>query len=893
MTIATGTKLGRYEIRSKIGEGGMGEVYRARDVKLNREVAIKVLPATLSADKDRLARFEQEAQAVGTLNHPNILAVYDVGEHEGAPYVVSELLEGETLRERLGGAPFQPRRAIEYGLQIANGLAAAHEKGIVHRDIKPENIFITDNGRVKILDFGLAKLIEPATDIEAQTEVLTRRVKTDSGVVMGTVGYMSPEQVRGKPADHRADIFSLGVILYEMLSGKRAFHRQSAVETLNAILKEDPPELSQSNGQVNPALERVVTHCLEKNPEMRFQSARDVVFALEALSGLSSARTVMAIPTSATRSKNRERLIWIAAVAALAMGILLLGIFMWRCTDQPANETNYVARFSIALPEKAGTEIPLALSPDGRRVAFIASSEGKAMIWVRPLDGLTAQFLAGTDEAISLFWSPDSRWIGFFAGGKLKKIEAAGGPAQILCDAVDGRGGTWSRDGVIMFTPHPQAALFRVSAAGGVPLQVTELDSAGGENSHRWPSFLPDGRQFLYYGRSSHPENSGIYVASLDSKERKLLVATESSGQYASPDRLLFLRERTLMTQQFDVSRLKLTGEPIPIADQVGSTQAGTNSQLSDFSVSDKGVLVYRTGVSDNRHCVWFDRIGKETGSVNLEGNLFDVRLSPDGKRAAIQLLDHRGGILNQDIWVVDLERNIPTRLTFDPTIEDDPVWSPDSSRLLFTSERDGRRDIYQKASNGAGGEELLLKSDSRKEAQDWSVDGKYCLYTVADATTKSDIWLLPLFGDRKPYSLVTTRFREFHPRFSPDGRWFAYVSDESGRLEVYVQSFPASGGKWMISNGGGGQPVWRRDGRELFYINPERKLMSVVVKADATFQASIPQPLFDTRIDDFRSNSRYDVAPDGQRFLINVPLEAPTAPPIIVVLNWTADLKK
>ena len=891
MSLQPGTKLGRYEIRSKIGEGGMGEVYRARDEKLNRDVAIKVLPRGLSTDKDRMARFEQEAQAAGALNHPNILSVYDVGEHDGAPYVVSELLEGETLRERMSGGGFQPRRAIDYSLQVAHALAAAHERGIVHRDIKPENIFVTNNGQVKILDFGLAKLTEPATPVDEQTEVLTRRVKTDSGMVMGTVGYMSPEQVRGRPADHRADIFSMGVILYEMLSGKRAFRRESAVETLNAILKEDPPELSQSNSQIGPALERVVMHCLEKNPDMRFQSARDVVFALESVSGLSSAPAITPLSVDIPRPRNRERLAWIASVTVLAMIALLLAIFAWRGRNQSADEANYPVRFSIALPERAGDEIALSVSPDGRRVAFIAPAEGKTIVWVRPIDGLTAQPLAGTDEALNLFWSPDSRWIGFFAAGKLKKVEANGGPPQTLCDAVDARGGAWNREGVIIFTPHPQAPLYRVSAAGGVPTQVTELDSSKGENSHRWPYFLPDGRHFLYFARSNQTENTGIYAAGLDSKERKLLVVTESSGQYAAPGRFLFLRERTLVAQPLDVSRLQLTGEPIPIVEQVGSIQAGTNSQLSNFSVSENGVLVYRTGVTDNRHYAWFDRTGKEIGSLKLDGDIKDVRLSPDGKRAAAQFFDHRGGTVNQDIWIIDVERNVPTRLTFDPTVEDDPVWSPDGSRLLFTSERGGQRNIYEKASNGTGADELLFKSDLSKEAQDWSSDGRYCVYTVVDPATKSDIWVLPLFGDRKPLPFVATSFREFHPRFSPDGRWLAYVSDESGRLEIYVQSFPASGGKWMISDGGGAQPVWRRDGRELFYISPDRKLMSVEVKADTTFQASIPQPLFDTRVDDHRSNNRYDIAPDAQRFLINVPIESQTAAPITVVLNWPAAL--
>ena len=891
MSLVAGTKLGRYEIRSKIGEGGMGEVYLAHDPKIGRDVAIKVLPATFSADKERLHRFEQEAQAAGRLNHPNILSIYDVDTHENAPFVVSELLEGETLRERLNGTALQPRKAVDYVLQLAHGLSAAHEKGIVHRDLKPENIFITHDGRLKILDFGLAKLTEPVSAIEGQTDVLTRRVNTDPGVVMGTVGYMSPEQVRGRPADHRSDIFSLGVILYEMLTGRRAFRRDSAVETLNAILKEDPQELSESNSQINPALERVVMHCLEKSPAQRFQSARDVAFALEALSGLSSSRTITgALALPGERSENRERLFWIAAVAMLALALSALTFIYFR---RPQVET-YAVRFTVPLPEKVTGATSLALSPDGRRVALVASSEGKTHVWLRAIDSLTAHPLAGTEDALNLFWSPDSRMIGFFAGGKLKRIEATGGPPQTLCEAADGRGGTWNRDGVIVFSPYAQTGLYRVSALGGVPVQITKIDASRGENSHRWPAFLPDGRHFIFFARSTRPENSGIYVGSLDSNDRKLLFASASSAQYALPGYLLFIREKTLMAQQFDASRLQLVGDPVPLAEQVGSQgQSGTNTQLSYFSVSGNGALIYMTGISDNRHYAWFDRSGKEVGSVHPAGDVNDVVLSPDGKRAAFQLLDHRGGAVNEDIWLVDLERNIPTRFTFNPAIEDDPVWSPDGTRILFTSEREGKRDIYQKPSSGAGGEELLLTSDIAKEAPDWSSDGRYILYQNIDPKTKRDLWVLPLFGDKQPLPFLVTEFNESQGHFSPDGHWVAYTSEESGRPEVYVQSFPVTGGKWQISTSGGGQPVWRRDGRELFYIDPDRKLMSVEVKAGATFEAGISKPLFDTRIEGYTNNNRYAVSPDGQRFLINVPVEAQTSAPLIVVLNWTADLKK
>src|SRR3989442_366151 len=495
MTLGAGTRLGRYEIRAKIGEGGMGEVYRARDTQLGRDVAVKVLPSTYSVDEQRLSRFEQEASAASALNHPNILIVHDIGSHDGSPYVVSELLEGETLRKRISGAPLAQRRAIGYAMEIANGLAAAHEKGIVHRDLKPDNIFITKDGRVKILDFGIAKLTQ-AEGRQSQTDIPTRRVDTGPGVVMGTVGYMSPEQVRGQVVDHRSDIFSFGAILYEMLSGRRAFHGESAADTMSAILKEDPPDLSDTNQKISPALERLVNHCLEKNPEERFHSASDLAFALEALSGstATSAQTV-AMPAFAPRwFKRRELIAWAVAGIAILIAAIALTISHFR---RPPTESHAVRLF-VPPPEKASFG-SFAISPDGLRLAFVATdASGKTLLWIRPLDSINAQPLSGTEEATLPFWSPDSRFIGFFAGGKLKKIEVTGGPAQTLCNATIPRGATWNRDGVIIFTPGTLEPLYRVSAAGGEPTPVTTFDKSRGETGHRWPYFLPDGRPFLY-----------------------------------------------------------------------------------------------------------------------------------------------------------------------------------------------------------------------------------------------------------------------------------------------------------------------------------------------------------------------------------------------------------
>ncbi|MBA2525783.1 MAG: serine/threonine-protein kinase [Pyrinomonadaceae bacterium] len=813
--------------------------------------------------------------------------------HQGSPYLVSELLEGETLREQLNGTPLPARKAIDYALQIASGLAAAHDKGIVHRDLKPDNLFVTKDGRVKILDFGIAKLIEQRDGIEADTAVATRKFNTTPGTVMGTVGYMSPEQVRGLRVDHRSDIFSLGVILYEMLAGKRAFRGESAIETLNAILKEDPPELSESNSQINPALERVVMHCLEKIPDQRFQSARDVAFALEALSGLSSSRTITAaLPLTAERPKNRERLGWIVA------GVLLLGLLaalpfvIAYLRRAPVDER--VLKFSILPPDNAdltGAMPSLALSPDGRRLAFFAASEGKNVLWVRSLDSLSAQALPGTEgvTAVSVFWSPDSRFIGFFAGGKLKKIDASGGPPQTLCDAGINRGGTWNRDGVIVFATGTSGPLYRVSASGGDPVPVTTLDQSRFETSHRWPYFLPDGRHFLYFVRSNKAESGGIYIGSLDSKETRHLLPTALNAVYAPPGFLLFLRNETLMAQRFDADKLELTGEPSPVADHVAYN---LGLGRATFAVSENGVLAFRNGGGQTNLPLWFDRGGKQIGSLGEAGTYFTLWLSPDERRAAADRMDKQTG--TTDIWLFDVLSGIPSRFTTDPASDSNPLWSPDGSRIVFTSGREGVSNLYQKIASGLGNEEVLLKSSETKEPDDWSSDGQFIVYQTSNPKTKWDLWVLPMSGERQPFPFLQTEFNEQQAQFSPDGKWIAYTSDESGAPEVYLQTFPASAGKWRISTGGGGQPKWRRDGRELFYIAADRKLMAVDVKLGATFEAGVPKALFGTRVltltDNFRNH--YAVTADGQRFLINSNVEETSIAPISVVVNWTADLK-
>ncbi len=682
MSIAAGMHIGHYNVLAPLGAGGMGEVYRALDARLDREVAIKVLPAEFANDAGRLGRFEQEARATSALNHPNILTVYDIGQHEGAPFIVAELLEGEELRAQLEQGPIAPRKAVEYAQQIAAGLAAAHGKGIVHRDLKPENLFVTTGERVKILDFGLAKLRAPRTgavDMAASTQ----KKLTDPGTVMGTVGYMAPEQVRGQEADHRADIFAFGVILYEMLSGRRPFGGDSSVEVMNAILKEEPPELSETNAKISPTLEKIVRRCLEKNPERRFHSAHDLGFALEALatssgsSGTSggSLKTPAAAPV---RSGWRER-IWMIAAGVLGLIALALGVAY---LNRSSTDTRAL-RLSFTPPENLeydnGPFDNVIVSPDGQRLAFTArSADGKRQIWVRTLDSAEAQPLPGTDDPVQPFWSPDGRSLGFGGQGKLKRVDLAGGRPQTLCNALRFNGGNWSRDGVILFAPSEASGVFQIPATGGEPRQVTVPNPAE-ERGHRNPYFLPDGRHFLYQAGGS------TVVGSLDSKEARQVLADGAPAVYAPPGWLLFVRNGALWAQHFDATQLELKGEAVSLTPP---TDRRFDRGLP-FSVSENGVLIWQGVPRRDAQLIWFDRAGKQVGTVGsqIKGGFAETpRLAPDGKRVATAPLNP--DTLNQDVWVIDLARDLPTRLTFDPArdVESDLVagWQP--CGLLFHS---------------------------------------------------------------------------------------------------------------------------------------------------------------------------------------------------------------
>ena len=897
MAITAGAHFNHYEIIAPLGAGGMGEVWRARDMRLNREVAIKALPASFAQDADRLRRFEQEARATSALNHPNILTVYDIGDHEGAPYIVAELLEGEELSELIKQGAIAPRKAVDHARQIAEGLAAAHAKGIVHRDLKPENLFVTNDGRVKILDFGLAKL-RPHQFSGVDKDAATQKRITDPGVIMGTVGYMSPEQVRGQETDHRSDIFAFGVILYEMLTGQRAFRGDSAIEVMNAILKEDPLEFSQTTGQIGPQLEMIVRRCLEKQPERRFHSAHDLSFALEALfsgsfggsfSSLNPRLQTEAVLPAVTeriggaRGYGRKRLVWLAATVLLALMALAAALAYF--SRQPAE--NAALRFIIAPPEKASDHGRAAISPDGRNLVFQCVSEGKIQLWLRPMGDFTAHPLSGTEGGFGYFWSPDSRSIGFFAQGKLKKIDLAGGMPQTLCNVPSGvRGGAWGREGVILILT--VGVIYRIPATGGEPSPVIDGETASAVFDGVRPYFLPDGRHFLYYAIAKSPsQESGIYLASLEERKGRRLLAADRDGIYAASvlgvagnGWLLFGRQGELLAQPFDVRRLTLTGEPFPVADQV---------EIGSFSASDTGILVYQSRRSDDiAQLGWVDRAGKVLESVGAEGSgLFSPKLAPDGKRVAIARWQDKKR--QYDIFVIDLMRGAQSRLTFDPDDDKSPIWSHDGSRIAWYSNRAGANQFYQKSASGVGEDALLLQSDSPMSPSSWSADGKFLLYNRYDPKSDIDVWVLPLEGDRKPFPFLQTRFRENDAVFSPDGSWIAYRSNESGKNEVYVQTFPAADGKWQISINGGQQPQWRSDGKELFYISADRKLMAVDIRSGATFEAGRPKTLFDFAAAKSSDNS-YEASADGQRFLLLRTLQSFPTAPFSVAVNWTAE---
>jgi serine/threonine protein kinase len=905
MAISADARVGPYQILSMIGTGGMGEVYQARDVRLDRLVAIKVLNADGAERADRRARFETEARVVSTLSHPHICTLFDVGDHDGHAYLVMEYLEGETLDDRLTRGPLPAADVLRYGAEIADALDHAHRKQIIHRDVKPSNVMLTTAG-AKLLDFGLAKRPLPVAATSISTASLDQRKLTAEGTLIGTFQYMAPEQLEGKSVDGRTDIFALGSVLYEMAAGRKAFEGDSQASLIASILTAQPPAISSVRAATDAnsslaALEHVVERCLAKNPDERWQTARDVKLELEWIDHGKSFRRVF-IPTG-WKPHWREAVAWsLALIAGVVAAIALM--------TPSENARTESTQFTVS--PAPGTTIPvaqsrtrIAASPDGRRLAMVTFSQGRNQIWIRSLDSVAAEPLSGTEGGISPFWSPDSRFVGFFSpgDGTLKKVALAGGPARTICAAQVDSVPTWGRDGTILFTKFLDG-IFRVSADGGVPSRVTQVDKGRRELNHYWPEFLPDGQHFLYMATAL--EESGlratpsVYIASLDSPEVTLLTREHSRMTYVEPGYLLFVDNGALLAQRFDASKRQQVGEPIQIADGVAYVRTVGNGS---FTASTNGVLAYQSAGSESQ-VVWADRRGNITETGWPRQDYGSVRFSPDGERVAVDVVDPRTGAA--DVWLFDTARGAPVRFTADPSDESGPVWSPDGSRILLRMDRGGPAslkigsaapNLYAKVI-GTGAEELIAADRGPLGGEDWSRDGRWVAYSRTSQQTGLDLWLMRLTDGAKPQPFSTERFDEGDATFSPDSRWLAFVSTEAGLPEVYVAPLERPGERTRVSDGGGTTPRWHRDGTELFYASPDgRAIVRVGIQLGPTLKAGVPARLFTIPASSAARAARrsiiYDVTPDGQRFLINLPLEEPSSSRITVVLNWMAALNK
>jgi len=872
MALASGIRLGSYEILSQIGAGGMGEVYRARDMRLERTVAIKVLPDHLSCNADSKQRFEREARALSSLNHPHICTLYDIGTQDGVAFLVMEYMEGQTVADRLQKGALPIEQVLKIGVEVADALDKAHRHGIVHRDLKPGNIMLTKSG-AKLMDFGLAKPTQ-ATFIAGSTASNSTRSDplTVEGTIVGTFQYMAPELFEGRDADARSDIFAFGAVLYEMATGQPAFSGKTRASVLAAILASEPTPVTKLQPAASLELDRLIRTALAKNPDERWQSVHDIGISL---SGISATETPHPAATPSP---------WWIAAGLLTLVTLGLGAFF---TLHRTNSSPALLRLTIAPPPNASfssLEKLLAISPDGRQVAFTAvDRSGQRSLWVRPLDTLEARALPGTDDADTPFWSPDSRLVGFFSHSKLKKVDPNGGQPEVICDAgADPGGATWNREGVIVFAPNFEGVLYRVPASGGQPIAITEAYKANDETNHIWPEFLPDGRHFLFlvYGKG----DEGIHVGSLDSKEHHLVLREESTALYVEPGYLLFGRNGVLMVQRFDAKRLEALGEPIRIVDTVESASGGGYT----FSVSRNCVLVYFAGRRYKpTQLVWYRRDGTRLGALGPVGPFRQPRISPDGHTVAVNSLESG---MELSVWLID-SRGVPTRFTFG-SFDLSPIWAPDSDRVIFSSPRDGLPpNLFQKNLTGGSEERRLMHNGIDSIATDWSRDGRYVVYMANELGTNWNVWAMPLTGDQTPQPVLRTQFNEMDGRISPDGRWLAYVSDESGKWEVYVQRFLSPGGKWQISSNGGKQPQWSHDGKELFYVAADQMLMAVAIHPGLSLDPGTPKQLFQFHgASDFLGGS-YDVGADGQRFLVSALVGEQASPPLTVVINWTAAL--
>jgi eukaryotic-like serine/threonine-protein kinase len=868
-TLERGSRLGPYEVVSPIGGGGMGEVYRGRDIRLDRSVAIKILPAELAQDAQFKLRFEREAKAIAQLNHPNICTLYDVGREEGVDFLVLELLDGESLADRLARGPLPLADVLKYGIEIAEALDRAHAAHIVHRDLKPGNVVITKSG-AKLLDFGLAKSSQPVVDVTDSTQ---QKPLTREGAIVGTFQYMAPEQLEGVDLDHRTDIFAFGAVLYEMLTGRRAFEGKTKTSVIAAIVAGTPPPANELQPLTPPALEHVIRRCLVKDPDGRWQSARDIAEELRWITSNPEAGTPA---TRARRSKWRQGLGWaMNAVTAL----VAVGATWWIASERPTAGRMTASAIRLPAGTRTAVNAGMAISPDATQLVIaLDDMRGSRSLWIRPLAFDSFRRLEGTEDASYPFWSPDSRQIGFFATGKLKTIDATGGSVRVVADAPGPRGGAWNGEGTIVFAPALQGPLMKVAAGGGPLVEVTRLDA--GEEAHRWPLFLADGKRFLYVTMTKPGRSGGIFTGSVDGRTEKKLVVAGQTSMAVSRGHLFYGLEGEILAQKFDERSAAVSGPPLLVIDGI----AVSERLSAAFSAAEDGTLVAQRGTGfTTSELVWVDRTGSNASVITPRELFFSPRLSRDGRRLAVDRSDPIGG--QGDIWIYDLQRNAPTRLTFKPENESGPAWSPDDRFVVYHRGNQGDSSIEQVPAGGTGRAETLISSTEENRLTHVSRDGRTILFDVLAGPTLSDIWTYSV-QEKKASPWLATPFAERGAELSPDGHWIAYQSDESGQQEIYVRGFPESDRKWLITTGGGTMPSWRGDGREIFYIAADGMMMSVAVTGGETFEWSAAVPLFDAGVRS-HANRQYDVTPDGSRFLLNRVDRRPTEP-LTLISNWS-----
>jgi Tol biopolymer transport system component len=908
MPLETGSRVGPYEISGLLGKGGMGEVYRARDTRLDRTVAIKTLSGELSIQPQFRERFVREAKAISSLNHAHICTLYDVGQHDQISYLVMEYIAGETLSQRLKKGPVLLSEALDWAAQVADALDHAHRRGVVHRDLKPANIVLTKAG-AKLLDFGIAKLVAPLSDSIARPLDPIAHTMTTQGMVVGTLHYMAPEQLHGQEVDGRADLFALGCVIYEMVIGARAFDGGSQATIITKIVSGEPERIADLAALGPPELERLVRRCLAKDPDDRWQTARDLRAELKWIhERLTQPRTVAAAHTSAalttvatppvqptgTRRFLVPRLApWILAAAALAVAAAVVGWGVGR--GRPAfSQDGPVVRFTLNSPADSPLVIEdviggSAISPDGSRIAFVAMHSGKPVLALRSLDSIEVKSIDGSQGAAYPFWAPDSRWIGFFAEEKLKKVPVAGGRPQVICDAPEPHGGTWSDDGTIVFSPHDAGPLYRVRDTGGTSSPLTQLNPAEKEIGHHWPQLLPGNQTILFLARTSQRQANQVYAATLASPQTpaKLIFSNYGAAYATNPATmqgwLLYLRDETLLAQPFDPIRLSLSGEPAPVAFGVGSS---IESGYAGFSTAANGVLVFRSGGDKGRRLRFFGRDGRVVGEAGEPDWYTAVAWSPDASRVVVTRVDADTGLV--DLWLIEPARQLRSRLTFDDGIDTSPVWSPDGAQIVFSSSAAGTLDLHLQKLDGSSRPTPLYKNGNPLRPTDWSRDGAWIVYEEDHPESKRDLWMLRAAGQGSPKLLLRTPFNEYQGQLSPDGKRLAYTSDDSGRPEVFVRDLDLGHTPYRVSTNGGSQPRWRDDGGELYYDSADGKLMAVLVSSNAVqFSAAAPVPLFSlpsptAGVADFR----YDAAPKGEKFVAIVP-DGADKQDLSVLVNW------